>query len=256
MVSHIVSNKAIKLFLILAGVFIANAVVSEIIGVKIFSLENTLGFEALDYTIFGEEHLSLNLTAGVLPWPIIFVFTDIINEYYGIKGVRFLSYLTSGLIVFVFVVLYGAMQLVPAGWWVASKVDAGVPDMQAAVKAIFGQGLYIIIGSICAFIIGQITDSYIFKKIKKVTGEKRIWFRATASTLVSQLIDSYIVIFIAFYFGSNWSVVKCLAISTNNYLYKFAIALLMTPVVYLMHFLIEKYLGKDLAQKMKQDAMQ
>ena len=255
MVTNLLNNKATKLFLILAGIFIANAVVSEITGVKIFSLENTLGFESLNYSIFGEQNLSFNLTAGVLPWPIIFVFTDIINEYYGVKGVKFLSYLTSGLIVFVFLILYITIQLAPANWWVASQAANGVPNMQAAIHVIFGQGLFIIMGSICAFIVGQISDAFIFTKIKKITGEKNIWLRATVSTLFSQLIDSYVVIIIAFYFGSNWSIVKCLAIGTNNYLYKFMVAILMTPLVYIAHYCIEKYLGKSLATSMKIDAM-
>ncbi len=256
MVREILKDKSIRLFIFLAGVFIANAIIAEIIGVKIFSLEKTLGFAPLDYKLFGEAHMSFSLTAGVLPWPIIFIFTDIINEYYGVKGVRFLSYLTSILIVFAFVILFGVIQLSPADWWVSSKTEQGVPDMQKAIQVIFGQGMFIIIGSIAAFIIGQIADAMVFSKIKRFTGENKIWLRATASTLFSQLIDSYVVIFIAFYIGSDWSVGKCFAISTNNYIYKFLMALAMTPFVYLMHFVIEKYLGKDLAHKMKIDAME
>jgi queuosine precursor transporter len=255
MVNNILKDKSIKLFIFLAGIFVANAVIAEVIGVKIFSLEKTLGFEPLDYTLFGEEHMSFSLTAGALPWPVIFIFTDIINEYYGVKGVRFLSYLTAILITVAFFILFGVIQLTPADWWVTSKTNDGVPDMQKAVQAIFGQGLYIIIGSIMAFIVGQIADAFVFSKIKRFTGENKIWLRATTSTLFSQLIDSYVVIFIAFYFGSNWSVGKCFAIGTNNYIYKFFMAIAMTPMVYVMHYVIERYLGKALAGKMKIDAL-
>ena len=96
-------NKALILFLILGGFFIANALIAEFIGVKIFSLEQTLGFESMSLSLFGEDNLGFNLTAGVLLWPIVFIMTDIINEYYGQKGVKFLSYLTVGLIIYAFI---------------------------------------------------------------------------------------------------------------------------------------------------------
>ena len=91
-------NKAVTLFIILGGFFVANALVAEFIGVKIFSLERTLGIEPFQFSFFGEDNLGFNLTAGVLLWPVVFVMTDIINEYYGLKGIRFLSFLTVGLI--------------------------------------------------------------------------------------------------------------------------------------------------------------
>ncbi len=69
------------------------------------------------------------------------------------------------------------------------------------ISGIFRQGLWIIIGSMVAFLIGQVLDVLVFHRIKKITGEKRIWLRATGSTLVSQLVDSFVVLFIAFYVG-------------------------------------------------------
>ncbi|MBI3139580.1 MAG: VUT family protein, partial [Sphingobacteriales bacterium] len=86
MIRTIIKNKPVRLFIILAGIFIANALIAEIIGVKIFSLEKTLGFQPLRIRLFGND-LSVNLTAGVLLWPVVFIMTDIINEYYGMKGV-------------------------------------------------------------------------------------------------------------------------------------------------------------------------
>jgi len=86
MIKTIIQSKPTKLFIILAGIFIANALIAEIIGVKIFSLEKTLGFEPMRIRLLGND-LSVNLTAGVLLWPVVFIMTDIINEYYGMKGV-------------------------------------------------------------------------------------------------------------------------------------------------------------------------
>ncbi|HQW46462.1 MAG: queuosine precursor transporter [Bacteroidetes bacterium] len=255
MIHQILKDKPTKLFIVLAGFFITNALVAEFIGGKIFSLEKTLGFEPITFTLLGEQGLSFNLTAGVLLWPVVFIMTDIINEYYGMRGVRFLSYLTVGLISFSFLAAYGAIHLTPAPWWVGVNSNVGIPDTQVAYAQIFGQGMWIIVGSIVAFLVGQVLDVFIFHKIKLLTGEKKIWLRATGSTLISQLIDSFIVIFIAFKIGQGWSFPKVFAIALVGYSYKFLVALLITPVIYWIHALIESYLGKELANDMKASAL-
>jgi len=263
MIHSIINHKPTRLFIILGGFFIANALIAEIIGVKIFSMEKTWGLTPLEINVFGNM-LSLNLTAGVLLWPVIFIMTDIINEYYGKRGVRFLSFLTAGLIIFAFVIFYGAMRLEPADFFITSKQGSGVPDMEMAYESILGQGSNIILGSLVAFIVSQLIDVFVFHKIKKATGEKRIWLRATGSTLVSQFIDSFVVLFIAFYVGSRinnsegdfvWPFSLFIAVGLVNYVYKFCIAIILTPVIYLVHNLIEKYLGQELAEEMKEAAM-
>src|SRR5439155_26550161 len=117
------------------------------------------------------------------------------------------------------------------------------------------QGMWIILGSLVAFLVSQLVDVYVFHKIKKMTGEKRVWLRATGSTVISQLIDSYIVLIIAFKFGNNWPWSQVIAIGFMNYMYKFTIAIILTPLIYLAETRIEKYLGPDLAHKMKRSAM-
>lgn len=262
MVHNIIRDRATKLFILLGGFFIANALIAEFIGVKIFSLEQSMGITPVSLPLFGNK-FSFNLTAGVLLWPVVFIMTDIINEYYGQKGVKFLSYLTAGLISYAFLMFFWAIRLSPADWWTGSKTGIGIPNMQAAYGAVFGQGLWIIIGSLTAFLLGQILDVLVFHKIKAVTGEKWIWLRATGSTLFSQFIDSFVVLGIAFYIGpmldaSNgapWSLAMLLSIGTGNYIYKFVVAVLMTPVIYLVHGIIEKYLGPEKAAEMKAAAM-
>lgn len=262
MIHTIISNKPTRLFLILAGFFISNALIAEFIGVKIFSLESTLGWKPAELKLFGGTY-SFNLTCGVLLWPVVFVMTDIINEYYGRKGVRFLSWLTIGLIAFGFIMVFGAIQTAPNSWWITSKQEAGIENMSTAFNGIYGQGMGIILASMTAFLVAQLVDVFVFHKIKKATGEKKIWLRATGSTVVSQLIDSFIVLLIAFYFypqwvkgqGEPWPFDQLLAICIVNYIYKFCMAILMTPVIYLVHARIERYLGKDLAAQMKQAAM-
>lgn len=245
-------TKESRLLLVLGAFFVANAILSEFIGVKIFSVEETLGFKKFDINLFGVPNLSFNMSAGVLTWPIIFIMTDIINEYFGVKQVRFLSILTSVLIGFAFLIVWLAMKLQPADFWVMQNLKGQEVNMIAAFDAIFGQGMWIIVGSITAFLIGQMVDVLVFHRIKRFTGDKALWLRATGSTIFSQLIDSFVVIFIAFYLNPayNWSWQMVAAIGLVGYTYKFVIALLMTPILYLVHGIIDQYLGKDLAYRM------
>ena len=259
MVQKLLKDKSTRLFLILAGFFVANAMIAEFIGVKIFSLEDTLGVPRANINLFGSP-FSFHLTAGVLLWPVVFIMTDIINEYYGPKGVRFLSLLTVSLIAYSFVMFNGAIGLKPSEYF---TIGHGIEKANDAYAGIFGQGLWIIIGSLVAFLVGQILDVLVFHRIKRVTGEKQIWLRATGSTLVSQLVDSFIVLFIAFYVGRRisadqgepWSLHQILVTGTGNYIYKFIAALVLTPVIYLVHGWIERYLGATLATKMRRSAM-
>lgn len=248
-------DKSSVLFYILGAFFVANALLAEFVGVKIFSLESTLGFNPLNLSFFGIDNLSFNLTAGVVLWPIVFIMTDIINEYFGRKGVRFMSFTAAALIAYAFFMVYLAMGLTPADFWIDRQTDAGVVNMQMAFNAIFGQGLWIIIGSLTAFLIGQLVDVTVFHYFKSFTGSSKIWLRATGSTLVSQLIDSFVVLFIAFYIGAGWKLELVLAIGVVNYIYKFFIAIIITPVLYLIHSIIDKYLGKELSEKLQQEAM-
>lgn len=248
-------DKSSILFYILGSFFIANAILAEFIGVKIFSLETTLGLEPLNLTILGIENLSFNLTAGVVLWPIVFIMTDIINEYYGRKGVKFLSFTAAILIAYAFVMVYFAMNLSPASFWIERVTPLGNVNMHQAFNTIFGQGLWIIIGSLTAFLVGQLVDVTVFHYFKSYTGSSKIWLRATGSTLVSQLVDSFVVLFIAFYIGAGWDLKLVLVIGLVNYIYKFTIAVLITPLLYLIHSIIDKYLGKELSEKLQAEAM-
>lgn len=256
MIHNIIKDKGTRLFLILGGFFVANTLMAEVIGVKLFSLEKTLHLDPANMTLLGESGLGFTLTVGVLIWPVVFIMTDLINEYYGVKGVRFLSILTSIIIMFAFLVFYGAIHLAPDDYWIGSQKENGVPDMQAAFAQVLGQGMNIIFASLTAFLVGQLADATVFKKIKQITGEKGIWMRATVSTLVSQLIDTICVSYIYLYFSLGFSFPRVTAIALTGYVYKFSVAILCTPIIYLIHHLIEEYLGKSKAAEMKKAAMQ
>ena len=250
-------SRKTNLFVILGAIFLTNAILAEIIGVKIFSGERTLGFEPVQWTFFGEFVLDFNLTAGAVIWPVVFITTDLINEYFGKKGVRKISFLTAGLITYVFVVISLVTALAPADFWMqvnASMPDGSPFDINYAFNTIFRQGLGIIVGSLTAFLLGQLIDVYVFQKLRAVTGPKMIWLRATGSTLVSQFIDSFVVLGIAFYVFGNWSISQIVAVGLINYVYKFTVALALTPLLYFAHGLFDRYLGKDLAEKMTEEA--
>ena len=250
-------SRKTNLFVILGAIFLTNAILAEIIGVKIFSGEKTLGLDPVQWTFFGEFVLDFNLTAGAVIWPVVFITTDLINEYFGKKGVRKISFLTAALITYVFVVISLVTALAPADFWLevnASMPDGSSFDINYAFNTIFRQGLGIIIGSLTAFLLGQLIDVYVFQKLRAVTGPKMIWLRATGSTLVSQFIDSFVVLGIAFYFFGNWSFSQIAAVGLINYVYKFTVAMALTPVLYLAHGLINRYLGKDLSEKMTEEA--
>lgn len=241
-------EKSGRLFTILAGFFLTNAIIAEFVGIKVFALEPTVGIAPLNWRLFGQEG-TLNFTAGVLLWPFVFVMTDVINEYFGRRGVRFISWLTAGLIGYAFLFAYVAISITPADWWLSSYTRQGIPDAQAAFAGIFGQGLWVIGGSLVAFMIGQLLDVTIYHRVRRITGEGRVWLRATGSTVVSQLIDSFVVLYIAFVLGpQHWPIAQFLAVGTVNYAYKFLAAILMTPLIYAGHAVIDRYLGEDSAR--------
>ncbi len=262
------ASKPNRLWIFLAGVFLTNAIVAEFMGVKLFSLEKTFGYPPVNWSFLGQNGLAFTLTAGVLLWPFVFIMTDIINEYYGRRGIKMLSYLTAGLIAYGFLMLYLSIGLEPADFWRTAHIKpsmtpeaqdalrAQVSDYNTAFAVVFGQSLWIIVGSLVAFLVSQIVDVAIFHRIKNMTGEGKIWMRATGSTLVSQFLDSFVVVFTALYIGQQLPFLQVLAISIMSYFYKAIMALLLTPVIYGVHGVIERYLGHELATEMKLAAQQ
>lgn len=211
-------TKKDTVYVILAGIFITNALVAELIGGKLIDV--------------GPAVMSI----GILPWPIVFITTDLINEYFGEKGVRRLSVITAALIAYTFVVLYFAMKIPSTG---ISSVNS------EQFNAVFGQSQLIIVGSITAFLVSQLIDVSIFHFVKKRTGKKMIWLRSTGSTAISQLFDSFIVLGIAFWIPGIMDTKTFIISGLTGYSVKLVIAVLMTPMIYLGHALIEKYIAKD-----------
>lgn len=212
-------SKKDLVFVILAGIFITNAVTAELIGGKLIQI--------------GPFVMSI----GILPWPIVFITTDLINEYFGKKGVKKLSYITACLIAYSFIVLFLAMQI-PA----ASGIS---PVNDEQFTAVFGQSMWIIAGSIIAFLVSQLIDVSIFSFFKKRTGSRMIWLRATGSTIISQLFDSFIVLGIAFWLPGKINTEIFLSSGLTGYTFKLGTAIALTPLIYLGHYLIRNYIAEE-----------
>lgn len=250
----ILEEKKNRLFIVLAALFLTNAIIAELIGVKIFSGEGALGLAPAHLQLLGFE-MDFNLTAGAVIWPVVFITSDLINEYFGKPGVKRISYLAAFFIAYSFLVIFFTMELPPAQWWLdANNKDAAGNyfNMDFAFNKILGQGQRIIIASLAAFLIGQLVDVYVFQKLRKLTGSKMLWLRATGSTLVSQFIDSFVVLYLAFV--GIFSNQQILAIGFTNYIYKFSVAILLTPLIYLGHYVIDRYLGKEDAARLSEEA--
>jgi uncharacterized integral membrane protein (TIGR00697 family) len=213
------SNRRDIVFLVLAGFFITNAIMAELIGGKLIQF-------------FGLFTQSI----GIILWPIIFILTDLINEHFGKDGVKKLTYITVGLISFAFIVLSIAINI-PA--------TPFSPVNNEVFKTVFGQSQWIIVGSIIAFLISQLVDVYTFLFFKKITGNKFIWLRATGSTLISQLVDTFVIQYIAFVLPSKWTLDEFITNASYGYAFKLIIAIALIPLIYVGHALINKFLEKS-----------
>lgn len=214
-------------FLVLAGIFVTNAIIAELIGGKLFQ--------------WGPFTMSL----GVLPWPIVFLATDLVNEYFGKEGVKRLTLLTIVLIIYAFVILFLGI-IIPAADF--------SPVGDEAFKAVFGQSMWIIVGSLIAFLVSQFVDVFVFWLVRSKTEGRFLWLRATGSTAVSQLIDTFVILGIAFYLPGRLSLDEYVLTSFSNYSYKLGIAVALTPFIYLGHNLIDKFLGHGEAEALIEKA--
>jgi uncharacterized integral membrane protein (TIGR00697 family) len=224
-------SKSYWLFIILAGLFITNAVTAELISNKL--IEIPLAFSIGD-TTFGPY----TTIVGILPWPIVFLLTDLLNEFYGKKAVQKLSWITSGLIGYCFIIV-GISLNIPA-----VEIPNSTLADNKSYSLVFGQAQMVIIGSILAFLFSQLLDAFVFEKIKNKTGNKFVWLRSTGSTVLSQLIDSYIVLYIGFVLPGALTFEQFMIIAPTNYILKLLIAITLTPLIYVGHFLIRRYLSE------------
>lgn len=227
----VLATRRDRLFLLLAAFFLGNALLAEMIGGKLFQVETR-------WHVF-------TLSVGVILWPVVFLVSDMVNEYFGRNGVKRLTFLAAGVIAYAFVALFVA-GMIPAASF--SPVD------DASFRSVFLQSQWIIVGSIAAFLTAQLVDVSVFWMVRRRTGRRLLWLRATGSTLVSQLIDTFIVGFIGLhlptYFGQpGIDFPTFVNVATSGYVFKFVVAIGITPLLYFVHWIIDGYLGEAEANK-------
>jgi uncharacterized integral membrane protein (TIGR00697 family) len=208
-------------FLTLAGFFVCNAIIAEMIGGKLINF----------FGIFTQS-------VGIILWPVVFVITDLVNEYYGKDGVKKLSLITVGLISYTFIILFICINLTATNF---------SPVSDENFHKVFGQSMYIIVGSIAAFLISQLVDSSVFWILRNRTGHKMLWLRSTGSTVISQLVDTFVVQFVGFVVPGKWTMGEFTINASWGYFFKLLVALAMIPLIYLGHYWIDRYIGEKLS---------
>jgi uncharacterized integral membrane protein (TIGR00697 family) len=220
------------LFVFLAGLFVTNAITAELISNKLIEIP-------ISFSISGNKIGPFVTIVGVIPWPVVFILTDLLNEFYGEKAVRRISWITAILIAYCFIIVSIALQLP------AKEIPGSTLATNAEFGKVFGQAQAVIIGSIAAFLLSQIMDATLFHWIKRKTGNRYIWLRSTGSTVVSQMVDTIVVLYIGFVLTGAITMNDFFNIAPTNYLLKLGIAILLTPFIYLGHYLVRKYLKED-----------
>lgn len=227
-----VLNRPQRVYVVCAGIFLGALVTAEAIAGKFF-IAFTL---PAPITILGQAFPDVVMTAGVLAFPVTFIVTDVMNEYFGRSGVRFVTFLGVALVLFLFAILQVAIPLRTASF---------SPVSDEAFRSVFGATGRVIFGSIAAFLVGQLLDIALFHRLRRLTGGRHLWLRATGSTFGSQLLDTFIVLTVAF--AGQLGLGRILAITLFNYSYKLLIAIGITPLIYLAHRMIDRYLGHETA---------
>ncbi|HLP13545.1 MAG TPA: queuosine precursor transporter [Flavobacteriales bacterium] len=236
-----------KILYIFFGFFVANAVIAELISVKLFDFGQVVGLPKDTYI----------MALGLLPWPIVFLATDALNEFYGKKVVRQLSIVTSCLLLYVFFIIWlvngmeawnhqdvlqaELLKKNPGITWAEMQKVLRLPGVtNTEFSAAYAQSGFLIFGSVTAFLIGQFVDITLFSVFKRVTKGKYIWLRATGSTVISQFVDTFIVIGIGFYLPGYVTGEQYWNMILTGYFIKLLFAVSLTPLIYVVHYTMKK----------------
>jgi uncharacterized integral membrane protein (TIGR00697 family) len=217
-------DKRHKLFLVLCGIFTTCLVVGDIIGGKL-----------IEARFFG---FTFTTTVGMVPFPVTFLLTDVINEFYGKRAARFITVVGFGMAVLSFTFIY-LSAAVPFAPFTRAPDWTGVNE--AAFNNVFLGSMRMIIASLCAYFVSQFVDIGVFHALKGITSGRLLWLRATGSTAVSQLIDTITINFVAW--SGMMSAGKIVNIIYSAYGLKLIIAIGLTPAIYVCHALVERVLG-------------
>jgi len=225
-------SPAIRLYLWLSGVFVTCLLLANILGVKLFHF---------DVHVAGWD-IPIEHTVGMLTFPITFLLTDLLNEYYGTRGARRVAYLGFAMGLLAFLLIWVARQI---------PILEGIPGTanHPAFENIFGSASLMYLASMVAFLLGSMLDIALFTVFKRWTGGRMVWFRATGSTIISQLFDSFLVTFLFFWLFpkllGNEATPLLFVVKTafTGYILKFCISVLLTPAIYAGRWAIREWVG-------------
>jgi uncharacterized integral membrane protein (TIGR00697 family) len=206
-----------KLYLYLCAIFLTALLIGDTIGSKIFTLTIPLGVAKLHAT----------LSVGSIWFPITFLLTDVINEFYGSVGARMVTFVGFWMALFAFVVILAARRIPAAPF---------SPITQEQFDQVLGNANRIFFASLIAYLVGQLVDISIFQAAKRLTQSRHIWLRSTGSTVVSQLIDTVVVTYVAF--AGKLTAGQLRQMASTSYAVKLTMAIGLTPVIYAMHGVI------------------
>jgi queuosine precursor transporter len=213
-----------RLFILLGAAFLTCLIVGDIIGGKLIS-----------FSLFG---FPFTTTVGMLPFPVTFLLTDVLNEFYGKRAARFITLVGFVMAMLSFSVIYLA-GAIPIAEFTKDPTWQGVTE--ASFANVFLGSQRMIAASMAAYLVAQFVDIGVFHLLKQVTGGKYLWLRASGSTAVSQMVDTIAITIVAWVGVLPWSQIGHIIISA--YGLKILIAVGLTPAIYACHSLVEKRAG-------------
>lgn len=232
-------DRPARVYTALAAVFLTGLLVAEATAAKFFT---AFGLPSPVF-LLGQRFDAVVMTVGVISFPITFIVTDLVNEYFGAKGIRYITLLGMVMI---------GVENVLFQVGIATTAASFSPVTDEAFQMVFGASSRIIVGSLVAYLIGQFVDIALFLALRRATQGRHLWLRATGSTLGSQFFDTFLVLTVAFYGQRTWG--EILAVTLFNYAYKVVIAVGVTPIIYGAHAAIDRYLGPEKAAVLEAQA--
>lgn len=231
-----------RIYLVLASVFVVSLVMTNVIGIKLF--------RAPFYPDFA-------LTTGILTYPITFLVTDIVSEVYGKARANFMVVLGFFMSLVMLGIIQIALAVPPHPYWVPgdSPFYGTVEEYQHAFESVFALNGILLFGSMLAYLVAQLIDVYLFHFWKRLTDGKHLWLRNNGSTSISQLVDTGIVNSILFFVGFGMDFATGFKIMATIYVYKLALAVIDTPLIYLGVYLVKRSLGLSWDDEISEEAL-
>lgn len=220
-----------KLYVYLCALFVASLLLGDVIGGK--TIATPLG----------------PVSVGIIPFPVTFLLTDVVNDFYGKRGARFVTLLGFVMALYAWVLLQVSTSM---------TADPSTYFSQAEFAKIFGGSAQLFVASMIAYLCGQFLDIHVFQFWKTLTQSKHLWLRATGSTVLSQIVDTVAINLIFWTWTARSSADSFLARMSSaeryawifakigrEYSIKLVVALALTPLIYAIHAAVVRGLGVE-----------